>query len=215
MGDVHARSPDLTPSLTNPPTQDDLRARPRLPLRCPQRPPRLAVTRSRSSSDRVVLAPSIAHGMRNWSRRVAIKIPNRERLRRPEDADEYVREARILASLEHPNIVPVYDIGRTADGLPYVVSKFVKGSWDLAARMRSGALPVLGSGRFDGKGRPGFTSRSPQRVGSPRRQTRQYPFGNTRPGPKWTHSVRGRLRPGPARARLRQGREGSRARPPT
>jgi hypothetical protein len=43
-------------------------------------------------------------------------------------------EARILASLDHPGIVPVYDVGRTDDGLCYLVSKFVEGS-DLTARI--------------------------------------------------------------------------------
>src|SRR5262249_38933140 len=38
-------------------------------------------------------------------------------------------------SLDHPGIVPVYDAGRTVDGLCYVVSKFVTGT-DLAARLR-------------------------------------------------------------------------------
>ena len=39
--------------------------------------------------------------------------------------------------LDHPHIVPVYDVGRTADGLCYVVSKVVEGS-DLAVRMKHG-----------------------------------------------------------------------------
>ena len=40
----------------------------------------------------------------------------------------------ILAKLDHPNIVPVFDVGRTEDGLCFVVSKLVEGS-DLAVRM--------------------------------------------------------------------------------
>jgi serine/threonine protein kinase len=40
-----------------------------------------------------------------------------------------------LASLDHPNIVPVHDVGRTDDGSIYVVSKFVKGD-DLAKRIK-------------------------------------------------------------------------------
>ena len=44
-----------------------------------------------------------------------------------------------LAKLDHPHIVPVYDVGRTDDGLCYVVSKYVEGS-DLAERMRQGRL---------------------------------------------------------------------------
>ena len=36
--------------------------------------------------------------------------------------------ARILASLDHPGIVPVYDVGHTEDGLCHVVSKLIAGS---------------------------------------------------------------------------------------
>jgi serine/threonine protein kinase len=67
-------------------------------------------------------------------RRVAIKVPHRQRFR-PEDARLYLDEARALASLDHPHIVPVYDFGRLDDGLCYVVSKFVEGT-DLSARIR-------------------------------------------------------------------------------
>ncbi len=70
-------------------------------------------------------------------RPVAIKVPNPERIDRPEDIEAYLAEARNLARLDHPHIVPVYDVGRTADGLCYVVSKVVEGS-DLAARMKRG-----------------------------------------------------------------------------
>ena len=37
------------------------------------------------------------------------------------------REARITARLEHPAIVPVYDVGRGADGTPYYVMRRVDG----------------------------------------------------------------------------------------
>ena len=60
-------------------------------------------------------------------RHVAIKIPTPERFRNPGDAELYLAEARTVATLDHPNIVPVYDVGRTADGAIYVVSKFVEG----------------------------------------------------------------------------------------
>jgi formylglycine-generating enzyme required for sulfatase activity len=66
-------------------------------------------------------------------REVAIKVPHRQQS--PEDAESYLAEARILASLDHPAIVPVYDVGRTADGLSYLVSKLVEGS-DLGTRIK-------------------------------------------------------------------------------
>src|SRR5215831_18566537 len=68
-------------------------------------------------------------------RDVAIKVPHRHRVSRPEDIEAYLAEARLLASLDHPHIVPVHDIGRTDDGLCFVVSKFIEGS-DLKARMQ-------------------------------------------------------------------------------
>ena len=68
-------------------------------------------------------------------RPVAIKVPCPERVSQPEDIEAYLNEARIVASLDHPHIVPVYDVGRTDDGLCFVVSKFIEGS-DLATRIK-------------------------------------------------------------------------------
>ncbi len=65
---------------------------------------------------------------------VAIKVPRLERLTETEDLEDFLREAKILADLNHPNIVPFHDVGCTEDGLCYVVSKLVEGS-DLAVRI--------------------------------------------------------------------------------
>ena len=59
---------------------------------------------------------------------VAIKVPHRSRVSSPEDAEVFLAEARIVASLDHPNIVPVHDVGRTDDGLCYIVSKLIEGT---------------------------------------------------------------------------------------
>jgi serine/threonine protein kinase/formylglycine-generating enzyme required for sulfatase activity len=58
-------------------------------------------------------------------RDVAIKIPRRKR----SDADysRWMAEARMVAMLEHPHIVPVYDAGSSAEFPFYVVSRFVAG----------------------------------------------------------------------------------------
>src|SRR6266571_9500833 len=37
------------------------------------------------------------------------------------------REARVLARLEHPGIVPIHDVGVLPDGRPYYVMKLVEG----------------------------------------------------------------------------------------
>ena len=70
-------------------------------------------------------------------RPVAIKIPRPERVSCPEDIEAYLEEARIVANLDHPHIVPVHDVGRTDDGLCFVVSKYIEGS-DLATKIEEG-----------------------------------------------------------------------------
>jgi len=60
-------------------------------------------------------------------RNVAVKVPAINRFRSRSDADSYLTEAQLVAGLDHPNIVPVYDVGRTDEGSIYVVSKFIDG----------------------------------------------------------------------------------------
>ena len=73
-------------------------------------------------------------------RPVAIKVPNPERVAGPEDVAVYLAEAQVLAQLDHSNIVPVYDLGQTDDGLCYVVSKYIEGT-SLADRLGQGRMP--------------------------------------------------------------------------
>jgi eukaryotic-like serine/threonine-protein kinase len=42
-------------------------------------------------------------------------------------ANRLIREALVLAQLEHPGIVPVHDVGRLADGRVFYTMKFVQG----------------------------------------------------------------------------------------
>ena len=61
-------------------------------------------------------------------RLVAVKVPHADLVSRDEDADAYLAEARTVANLDHPNIVPVHDVGHE-DQLPcYVVMKYVEGT---------------------------------------------------------------------------------------
>jgi WD40 repeat protein/tRNA A-37 threonylcarbamoyl transferase component Bud32 len=57
---------------------------------------------------------------------VAIKVPRSGNLATGEDLDRFLREARSVAQLRHPSIVPVYEVGQ-ADQLPYLVSEYVQG----------------------------------------------------------------------------------------
>lgn len=62
-------------------------------------------------------------------RRVAMKVLHaltghdmEEELRR-----RFLREAQVLGQLDHPHIVPMYDLGQTADGVPCFTMKLVDG----------------------------------------------------------------------------------------
>jgi serine/threonine protein kinase len=77
-------------------------------------------------------------------RDVAIKVPHRHLVSRPDHTEAYLEEGRILAALDHPGIVAVYDVGRTDDGLCYVVSRFIEGS-DLKQRLKGPRLPAAES----------------------------------------------------------------------
>jgi len=59
-------------------------------------------------------------------RPVALKVLHLEDLSE-EGVERMLREARILARLEHPGIVPIHDLGRLADGRVYYAMKLVRG----------------------------------------------------------------------------------------
>ena len=44
-----------------------------------------------------------------------------------EETERFFREAQVLAQLDHPNIVPIYDFGRNRDGGLYYTMKLVRG----------------------------------------------------------------------------------------
>ena len=60
------------------------------------------------------------------ARRVAVKLPSAP-WARDGAVERLVREQKILASLEHPNIARLYDAGVTDDGQPYLAMEFVDG----------------------------------------------------------------------------------------
>jgi len=71
-------------------------------------------------------------------RYVAIKALHPAFNRDPNFEGRFQREARVVAKLEHPNIVPVYDYAEH-ENRPYLVMKFVEGI-TLKARMDDGSL---------------------------------------------------------------------------
>ncbi|MBS2026094.1 MAG: zf-HC2 domain-containing protein, partial [Deltaproteobacteria bacterium] len=60
-------------------------------------------------------------------RRVALKLLREDGPQKPGRAERFLREARITAMLEHPNIVPVMEVGELEDGAPYYTQRLVRG----------------------------------------------------------------------------------------
>jgi WD40 repeat protein/tetratricopeptide (TPR) repeat protein/tRNA A-37 threonylcarbamoyl transferase component Bud32 len=60
-------------------------------------------------------------------REVALKEIQDRHADEPESRARFVLEAEITGSLEHPGVVPVYGLGRSADGRPYYAMRFIQG----------------------------------------------------------------------------------------
>lgn len=61
-----------------------------------------------------------------FERDVAIKVMAAEFLHQPNFRTRFEREAKSIAGLEHPAIVPVYDVGEE-EGIPFLVMRFMHG----------------------------------------------------------------------------------------
>ncbi|MBN2555391.1 MAG: protein kinase [Anaerolineales bacterium] len=71
-------------------------------------------------------------------RYVAIKVLHQAFKEDPNFLARFQREARVVAKIEHPNIVPVYDFAEH-EGQPYLVMKFIEGE-TLKARLQRSPL---------------------------------------------------------------------------
>lgn len=77
----------------------------------------------------------VYRGYDTWLERpVAVKVPRVDRPVTSGDVDQCRLEARKVARLRHPNIVPVHDVGREGTGC-FIVGEWIEGT-NLAARIR-------------------------------------------------------------------------------
>jgi serine/threonine protein kinase len=74
-------------------------------------------------------------------KRTALKVLHREFVRYPDVLKRFLREAEIVAQMEHPHIVGVFDLG-VHEGQPYIAMEFLDGE-TLADRLeREGVIPA-------------------------------------------------------------------------
>ena len=76
-----------------------------------------------------------------FGRDVAVKVLPRHRDADPQGAQRFAREARAVGSINHPNILTVFDVGWD-QSTPFLVSELLEGE-TLGQRLRSGRLSAL------------------------------------------------------------------------
>ncbi|MBI4612363.1 MAG: protein kinase [Planctomycetes bacterium] len=80
--------------------------------------------------------------------------------------EKFVIEAQVTGQLEHPNIVPVHELGLSPDGRLYFTMKRVRGM-DLAALLASVRAGAGGGGTTSGRRRRGKRAGRSSRAGAP------------------------------------------------
>jgi predicted Ser/Thr protein kinase len=75
-------------------------------------------------------------------RPVAVKIIRREFAGDADATDRFLREARTMARLRHPNAAMIFDAGNLPDGRHFIVMEFVEGETLSQALTREGRFPA-------------------------------------------------------------------------
>jgi len=110
----------------------------RVPGRAKDGPPGTGVdpTSRESVPDRYqYLAPISAGGMGSVHavrdlgllRIAAMKVLAPNLAASPREVQRFIREAQITAQLDHPNILPIYEVSESEDGLPFFSMKYATG----------------------------------------------------------------------------------------
>ncbi|HEY6159045.1 MAG TPA: serine/threonine-protein kinase [Gemmatimonadales bacterium] len=128
VGDPHEATLVVTPE-----TGDDLLQRLRMVLAG-----EYEVEHELARGGMAVVFKAIELGLR---RVVALKVLPPELGVTARAAERFKREARMVAEIDHPNIIPVYRVGQFG-GILFIVMKFVEGKSLDAILQEQGALPV-------------------------------------------------------------------------
>src|SRR5262245_50849736 len=80
-------------------------------------------------------------------RDLALKVMRGDYAGHPDVVQRFHEEARVGGQLQHPGMVPVYELGRAEDGRPYFTMKLVKGD-TLANQLKERTSPAQDRPRF-------------------------------------------------------------------
>ncbi|TVR46099.1 MAG: hypothetical protein EA402_03135 [Planctomycetota bacterium] len=64
---------------------------------------------------------------KDFRRHAAMKVIHAQHARHPQALERFLAEAQVTAQLEHPNIVPIHDLGVMDDGTLYFTMKLIEG----------------------------------------------------------------------------------------
>ncbi len=78
---------------------------------------------------------------RRLERKAAIKTLPAEMAADPSRRQRFLQEARAASALNHPHVCVVYDVGETADGMPFIAMEFVEGR-TLDQALQQGPLEI-------------------------------------------------------------------------
>jgi len=86
------------------------------------------------------------------ARKVAMALFQDSKIASEKDIEAFLYEARLTANLQHPNIIPVYDIAIDESGNPYFTMKALKGETlgEILAQLRSGKIAAYNRTRLLG-----------------------------------------------------------------
>ena len=79
------------------------------------------------------------------ARKVAMALIQDSKIASEQDIDAFLYEARLTANLQHPNIIPIYDIAVDENGNPYFTMKALKGETlgEIIKRLHAGEKDYL------------------------------------------------------------------------
>ncbi len=144
---------DRQPSETDPNKPDD----PTCPLGGPADPTGTSTRTGQQAGNRFIIEGLHAMGGlgaiyraedQEFGRAVAVKEMQARHRENPTLQSRFLWEAKINARLQHPGIVPVFSLGKFADGLPFYAMRFVEGeSFDKAIQRFHSAATAKNAGQ--------------------------------------------------------------------